>query len=62
MERDTAAAILVQTIFASSEPLKLQLTGQAAQSPVAAADFLVPYYAEVLSKLNKAHQTDPRIR
>jgi hypothetical protein len=62
MERETAAAILVQTIFASSDHLRVQLAAQAEQNPTAAADYLWPYYLEAFRALKKVHQEMPGTR
>jgi hypothetical protein len=62
MENTTAAAILVQTIMASSENLRAQLAGQAEQNPTAATDFLRPYFVEAVRSVKKAYQENPAIR
>lgn len=59
---ESAAAILVQTMFAGDERLQTLLRGQATQGPGAAADLLIPYYVAALIAIKKAHQTNPSIR
>jgi len=51
---ETAAAILVQTIFLKDGHLQGLLGEQATKSPAAAAEFLAPFYRAVLAMVNKA--------
>jgi hypothetical protein len=51
---EAAAAILVQTIFLKDGHLQGLLGEQANKSPMAAAEFLKPYYRAVLSMVSKA--------
>lgn len=46
---ETAAAILVQTIFLKDGHLQGLLGEHATKSPAAAAEFLKPYYAAALT-------------
>ena len=49
-----AAAILVQTIFLKDGHLQGLLGEQANKSPVAAAEFLKPFYSAVLAMISSA--------
>ena len=51
---ETAAAILVQTIFLKDGHLQGLLGEQASKSPETAAEFLRPYYAAALAMTAKA--------
>jgi hypothetical protein len=50
---EAAAAILVQTIFLKDGHLQGLLGEQATKSPVAAAEFLQPFYRAVLAMVSK---------
>ena len=50
---ETAAAILVQTIFLKDGHLQGLLGEQANKSPMAAAEFLKPFYRAVLAMVSK---------
>jgi hypothetical protein len=51
---EAAAAILVQTIFLKDGHLQGLLGEQANKSPMAAAEFLKPFYRAVLTMVSKA--------
>lgn len=51
---EAAAAILVQTIFLKDGHLQGLLGEQANKSPVAAAEFLKPFYRAVLAMVSSA--------
>jgi hypothetical protein len=51
---EAAAAILVQTIFLKDGHLQGILGEQATKSPMAAAEFLKPFYRAVLAMIVKA--------
>jgi len=51
---EAAAAILVQTIFLKDGHLQGLLGEQATKSPVAAAEFLQPFYRAALAMVSKA--------
>jgi hypothetical protein len=51
---EAAAAILVQTIFLKDGHLQGLLGEQATKSPVAAAEFLQPFYRAVLAMVSRA--------
>jgi hypothetical protein len=53
---ETAAAILVQTIFLKDGHLQGHLGEQAAKGPQTAAEFLKPYYAAVLAMIVKVRR------
>jgi hypothetical protein len=53
MPTDTAAAILVQTIFSKDGHLQGILGEQAAKSPTLAAEFLKPFYIAALAMIKK---------
>jgi|SRR6266403_2508721 len=55
---ETAAAILVQTIFLKDGHLQGLLGEQATKSPVAAAEFLQPFYRAVLAMVSRAKAED----
>ena len=50
---EAAAAILVQTIFLKDGHLQGLLGEQANKGPVAAAEFLKPFYREALAMVSK---------
>jgi hypothetical protein len=50
---EAAAAILVQTIFLKDGHLQGLLGEQATKSPMAAAEFLQPFYRAVLAMVSK---------
>ena len=54
---ETAAAILVQTIFLKDGHLQGILGEQATKSPAAAAEFLKPFYRAALAMVKKAEDT-----
>lgn len=51
---EAAAAILVQTIFLKDGHLQGLLGEQANKSPMAAAEFLKPFYQAALAMISKA--------
>jgi hypothetical protein len=54
MSKQTAAAILVQTIFDHNEPLRNKLLqSKTDQSPEAAADFMRAYYIAMRTMIEK---------
>jgi len=55
---ETAAAILVQTIFLKDGHLQGILGEQATKSPAAAAEFLKPFYRAALTMISKAKAED----
>jgi len=56
MNELVAAAILVQTIFNSSERLRAELDGQVAQGPAPGADFLRPWLHAAFAAVVKTKQ------
>jgi hypothetical protein len=58
-----AAAILVQTLFASNDSLRRLIDEKASvsTSPEEAAKFLIPYYEAMLSAINGAGAKQARI-
>jgi len=50
---ETAAAILVQTIFLKDGHLQGLLGEQATQGPMAAAEFLKPFFRAALAMISK---------
>jgi hypothetical protein len=59
---ETAAAILVQTILDSDDRLKTLLRGETVKGPVAAAEFLTPFYVAALTAIKRAHKANPEMR
>jgi len=57
---EAAAAILVQTIFLKDGHLQGLLGEQANKSPLAAAEFLKPFYRAVLAMVAKAKLDDTK--
>jgi hypothetical protein len=57
---ETAAAILVQTIFLKDGHLQGILGEQASKSPQTAAEFLKPFYAAVLAMTTKVGKETTR--
>src|SRR5712671_847981 len=57
---EAAAAILVQTIFLKDGHLQGLLGEQANKSPLAAAEFLKPFYRAVLAMVAKAKLDDAK--
>jgi hypothetical protein len=55
---ETAAAILVQTIFLKDGHLQGLLGEQATKSPLAAAEFLKPFYRAALAMIAKTKVDD----
>jgi hypothetical protein len=59
---ETAAAILVQTIFLKDGHLQGLLGEEASKSPQTAVEFLKPYYAAALAmtvKVRRERETSP---
>jgi hypothetical protein len=55
MSDETAAAILVQTIFDNNEPLRnAMVQAKISNSPDSAAEFIKPYYAAMVNMVQKA--------